>query len=116
MKIIISFIAVLLFISPAFAQHKIKAEDAKNHVTQTDTVTGKIEQVKTTASTIYLNIGGKYPDNPFSAIIFIKNRDLFPDVNTYEGKNVEVIGIIQLYKDKPEIILNDPKQLIVVSQ
>jgi DNA/RNA endonuclease YhcR with UshA esterase domain len=106
--------ASLLFIgSCTYAQHKIKAEDAKNYKSKSDTVVGKVYQIKSTDKAVYINIGGKYPDNPFTAVIFQKDIVAVGDVSKYDGKLIDVIGVITDYKDKTEIIVNDAKQLML---
>jgi exonuclease VII large subunit len=61
--------------------------------------------------TIFLDIGGKYPNNPFTAVIFQSNADNFGDVQQYKGKKVKITGKIKTYQDTPEIILNDLDQI-----
>ncbi|MGD0710757.1 MAG: hypothetical protein ABR968_06200 [Bacteroidales bacterium] len=108
--LILSF-AFLLFIgSSVFAQHKIKAEEAKNYITP-DTVVGKVFQIKTTEKMIYINIGGYYPDNPFTAVILKKDFDIVGDVYKYENKTIDVIGLLSVFNGKPEIIVHDASQL-----
>jgi DNA/RNA endonuclease YhcR with UshA esterase domain len=113
MKILIPLnFALLLFMgSTVFAQHKIKAEDAKNYIAQQDTVVGKIFQVKTTDKVIILDIGDKFPNNPFTAVIFAKDMKAVGDVSKYEGKTIEVIGVIKKYNGKPQIVVSDANQI-----
>jgi hypothetical protein len=106
--------ASLLFIgSCTYAQHKIKAEDAKNYTSKSDTVVGKVFQIKSTDKAVYINIGGKYPDNPFTAVIFQKDIVNVGNVAVYDGKVIDVIGVITDYKGKTEIIVKDAKQLML---
>lgn len=111
--LIISAALVLFFCTTTHAQ-KIKAEDAKNYISQTDTVVGKVFQVHSTDKALYINIGAKYPDNPFTAVIFAKDKDKFGGVQSYNGKTVEIIGVIIEYNGKPEIVMSEVKQIVVV--
>ena len=60
-----------------------------------------------------VDIGGRYPNNPFTAVIFSDDAKKFPDVDTLNGKTVGITGTIRRYKDRPEIILNDSTQVKV---
>lgn len=95
-----------------FAQKKYSAAEAENHVGEYATVVGKVYQVyESRKGTIFLDIGGKYPNNPFSAVIFARDTHNFSDVEQYQGKTVEVTGKIRVYQNTPEIILNDQEQI-----
>jgi DNA/RNA endonuclease YhcR with UshA esterase domain len=91
----------------------IAPTEAKDHVGQSVTVEGRVSEVHHTASgnAIFIDIGGRYPDNVFAAVIFQDDFDKFPDIDALEGKTVDVTGPIKRYKGKPEIILTDPAQI-----
>jgi exonuclease VII large subunit len=91
----------------------VKPEQAQEHVGQVVTVEGVVGEVHHAASgkVIFIDIGGRYPNNAFAGVIFQEDFDKFPKVDVLEGKTVDVTGAIRLYKGKPEIILNDPGQL-----
>jgi DNA/RNA endonuclease YhcR with UshA esterase domain len=115
MKIIISLsCALILFMgSTAFAQQKIKAEDAKSHIGQKDTATviGKVFHIKTTDKATFIDIGAQYPDNPFTVFIFDKDMKAVGDLSKYDGKTIEITGLITDHNGKPEIVVSDAKQL-----
>ena len=79
------------------------------------TVEGVVSDVHHAASgrATFIDIGGRYPNNPFTAVIFSDDASKFPDVDTLNGKTVDVTGMIKNYKDRPEIILNDANQVKV---
>ena len=56
-------------------------------------------------------MGGKYPNNTFTAVIFDKNFDKFADIESFKGKKVTITGTVKLYKEKPEIVLYEIAQL-----
>jgi hypothetical protein len=60
---------------------------------------------------IFLNIGGKYPNQAFTAFIPSASAAQFSNPQQYEGRTVAVSGKIALYKGKPEIIVNSPSQI-----
>ncbi|MCL4512019.1 MAG: OB-fold nucleic acid binding domain-containing protein [Bacteroidetes bacterium] len=102
----------LLTASFALAQKKYSAAEAGDHVGQYGTIVGKVYQVyESRKGTIFLDIGGRYPNNPFTAVIFSREASNFSDVRQYQGKTVEVTGKIRTYQGTPEIILNGPDQI-----
>jgi len=76
-------------------------------------VKGFVADIYQSDKVAYLNFVEKYPDNPFTAVIFASKFSDFPDIGKYKNKNVEVSGFISQFKGKPQIILNDPKQIKV---
>ena len=90
------------------------AAQATNMVGKTATIKGKVAQVTKRETLIYLNFEKKFPDNVFTAVVFKKNFDEFPDVEKLSGKTVEVSGKVEDYKGKPQIVLNKKDQLRVV--
>jgi DNA/RNA endonuclease YhcR with UshA esterase domain len=60
---------------------------------------------------IFLNMGGKYPNQAFTAFIPAASAGQFSQPQQYEGQTVAVSGKITLYRGKPEIIVNSPSQI-----
>lgn len=112
MKALVIALGFALTAAPALAQ-TIQPADARAHVGQTVTVEGTVSEVHTAASgrATYIDMGGRYPNNAFTAVIFAKDASKFPNVDSLNGKTVDITGPIRLYKGKPEIILNDAGQL-----
>jgi len=52
-------------------------------------------------------IGGGYPNNTFTAVIFSRDVTKFSNVDALNGKTVDVTGPVRLHNGRPEIILND---------
>ena len=101
-----------LIATPACAQ-TIRPADAGAHVGQTITVEGVVSEIHTSASsgTTFIDMGGHYPDNVFTAVIFPDDARAFPNVGMLNGKTVDVIGPIRLYQGRPEIVLKAASQL-----
>lgn len=103
---------LLLATTVAFAQKKYSAAEAGSHVGEYATVVGKVYQVyESRKGTIFLDIGGKYPNNTFTGVIFASEAGNFADVEQYQGKTVEITGKIRTYQGTPEIILNEQEQV-----
>ena len=89
----------------------ISPVEAKDYIGKPVTVKGFVADVYKTEKVAYLNFVEKFPDNPFSAVVFSRSFGDFGGLDEYEGKFVEVTGIVSMYKGKPQIILNERSQL-----
>jgi DNA/RNA endonuclease YhcR with UshA esterase domain len=58
-------------------------------------------------------MGGKYPNQAFTAWIPSASAGQFSNPQQYEGKTVAVSGKITLYRGKPEIIVTNVSQIII---
>ena len=93
-------------------------DDAAKHVGETATVCGIVAGAKYAAQIrgglTFIDFGKPYPDASFTALIFAADR---PKFGTPEqglaGKHVCVTGKIEMFRGKAEIVLTDPKQLVV---
>jgi hypothetical protein len=91
-------------------------EDAAKHVGETVTICGQVASAKYAGQArggpTFLDFGKPYPNAIFTALILGSDRAKFgtPEKGV-QGKQVCVTGQVQLYQGKPQIILNDPKQL-----
>jgi DNA/RNA endonuclease YhcR with UshA esterase domain len=93
---------------------KIGAAEAVNHYNETLVVTGTIAQVNVRPSAVILNFDKPSPDSPFSAVVFARATNRFGDLSKLQGKQVEIKGLIKPYRNKPEIILDNTNQLVIV--
>lgn len=87
---------------------------AGNFVGEEKTVRGFVADVHQTKKVKYLNFDDKYPNNSFTGVVFARSFNKFPDLQKYEGENVEITGEITLYNGKPQIILNDESQIRII--
>lgn len=78
------------------------------------TVNGFIADIYRTERVAYLNFVEKYPDNPFTAVIFSSRFANFGDIDTYLNKNVEVTGRVSVFREKPQMILDSPSQIRII--
>jgi len=101
--------------APAQAQPSVQTlqpAEAQAHAGQTVTVEGAVSNVHKIPNGItFIDMGGKFPDNTFTAVILAADAAKFPDVDSLNGKTVDVTGQVRLYKGKPEILLKDPAQI-----
>lgn len=106
-------IAALGISSLATAEEKTVPDSlAKNHVGQSVAVKGTVAKVSVSGSgTTYLNFGGTFPNQTFTAVIFASDAAAFSNPKQWEGKRVIAKGKVELYKGKPEIVLHKASQL-----
>ena len=98
---------------PKMAEYS--AVEAAKHVGETATVIDNVDDVhQTTAGTIFINMGGAYPNNVFTVFIPATSAADFRGVQTYKGAKVKVSGKIGMYKEKPQIVVTDRSQLATV--
>ena len=96
----------------AVAPPTITPAEAAKHVGEEVIVQGTVDQIVLTVNlTTHINFGGSYPNHVFTATILKARQSFFTRVKGYEGKVVQVRGVVRLYRGKPEIVLNDPGQL-----
>ena len=87
------------------------ATEAAKHIGETATVTDKVDGVdQSRKGNIFINMGGKYPNQAFTAFIPAKSASQFSNSQDYQGKTISVSGKITLYEGKPEIVVTSPTQ------
>ena len=61
----------------------------------------------------FLNAGSNYPNAPLTLVIWADARKDFKSKpeEYYTGKDICVTGKIELYKDKPQIVIHKAEQL-----
>ena len=76
---------------------------------------GKVAEIHKTEKVIHLNFEMKYPETPFTAVIFARSLHHFTNVvDRLEGTRVELSGKIEDYKGRPQVVLNKEKQLRIL--
>jgi hypothetical protein len=111
--------AALLLSVVVRAQQEVKIEDLSKHVGDSVTVCTKIyggiflERSKGTPT--FLNAGANYPNSPLTIVIWSDARQKFKEAPEvfYKDKEVCITGKIILYKEKPEIVVYEEKQIVV---
>ena len=98
---------------PSLPKVPITVEAAK-HVGETATVKGRVDGVhQSSKGNIFLNMGGKYPNQAFTAWIPSASAGQFSNPQQYESKTVAVSAKITLYRGKPEITVTNVSQIII---
>jgi micrococcal nuclease len=101
------------------ARLELTAAQAADHVGSTAEVCGTVASTKYAESSrgqpTYLNLERPYPEQLLTIVIWGNDRRTFgkPEVR-YDGKRLCVIGKIELFRGRPEIVARDPSQVVVV--
>jgi DNA/RNA endonuclease YhcR with UshA esterase domain len=115
MRALVFALVLTLAAAPAHAQTVIAATDAPKHVGETVTVEGTVSAVHTDSRSgvTFIDMGGRYPDQTFTGVVFKDDASKFPNVESLTGKVVDITGQVHDYQGRPETILNDAAQLKV---
>lgn len=90
----------------------IDFREASNHIGEYATVRGRVDNVFTSSKgNTFLNFCPNYRSCPFSATIFNSDSYKFGNLKQYQGRTVEITGLIKTYQGRAEIIINDPSQI-----
>ncbi len=74
-----------------------------------------ITQVEIKSSgTLFLNFGGRYPDEVLKAVVMSETRPRFPDAHKWEGRTVRVEGELTEHEGHKRIILRERGQIALV--
>ncbi len=66
------------------------------------------------AGYIFLNFGAAYPNQVFNGVVLDPSIPGLQHLEGLTAKRVRLHGTIGLYLGKPEIIIEDPKQILKV--
>ena len=105
-------VALLLLASPVFAA-TIQPSEASKHIGESATVEGIASVFSSKGGTIFVDLGGKGMSAPFTGVIFKNRVANFPNVESYNGQTVDMMGVIKEYRGKPEIILDSASQIAI---
>ena len=113
-KYILLITFCLAALNLSYAQDTISTSEVKNFVGEFKYVKGNVAEISTASKSgiTYLNFDKKYPESTFSAVIFKDNKDVFDFEVLNKCKNIIIYGKIELYKDKPQIVLKEASQII----
>jgi micrococcal nuclease len=118
MKKISATLLSLFIVAAVAAQTNIKLEDVSKHIGDSVTVCGKVADMRYFENSknkpTLLNIGAKHPNGLLTLVIWEDARTLFTSkVEDLIDKEICITGRIILYKEKPEIVIEKPEQIVV---
>ena len=118
-QIVLLTASITLFLFTLHAYGEITAKDAQKYLGKTETVCGQVASathaVRTKGQPTFLNLDEPYPDQIFTVVIWGSDRVKFPEPpeKFYRGKTICVTGEITSYQGKPQIVVKDPKQIVL---
>lgn len=118
----LSIIPILLFVASSLGiqaqTKKMATAEAKSHIGEQATVCGKVTSTryaeKTKGQPTFLDLDGRYPNQPFTVVIWGDNRQKFGTPETkYRDKNICVTAKISEYKGEPQSVATSPSEIQV---
>ncbi len=111
-KIIVTFLLCATFFA-AKSQNTVSVKDVVNHVGKEVTLCDSVYSARSLENLSLLNLGGKFPKEVITVVVFKADKAKFEKdpVALFENKRICVTGKVTLYKEKLQIVVNDPKQL-----
>jgi hypothetical protein len=86
--------------------------DAGSQVGTAGCVSGQVLRVFTSqAGNTFLDFCPDYRSCPFTSVIFASDKSKFGDLESLQGRRVEIRGAITVYQSRAEIIIRDPEQI-----
>jgi len=65
--------------------------------------------------TAYINFGREYPNQSFAGFVAADSGIKADQITKLQGKNIGIVGKIELHKGKPEIKIMSMYQIVVLS-
>lgn len=107
--------------APAADDPEVPIAEAGQHVGEVARVCGHVASAAHFAAVggkpTFLNLDRPYPDQLFTVVIWGSNRSRFdtPPEQLFDGKSICVTGRIDTYRGKPQIVVEDPAQIVVTT-
>lgn len=112
MRVLQVVAAIITLVHTAFAADVQDASSAATKVGETVIVEDVVTEIVTgDKGTLFLNFGGAYPKQTFTAVIMNSTKPRFPEVEKWKGKKVRFEGKVTLHESQPRIILRDRGQI-----
>ena len=109
------FVALLIFtISFSVkAQKEISLQDIAKHVGDSVSVTGKVFGTKAVSNgkLLLINVGGAYPAQLLTIVLNEELQKALEGPLKSELQQIKVAGKVELYHDKPQIVIVHPSQV-----
>ncbi|TCD26352.1 hypothetical protein EZ456_13735 [Pedobacter psychrodurus] len=109
---------LILLIASAFyakSQTLVLAKDAAQYIGKNVTICDSVYSTKALDKLTLINLGGAYPKELITVIINKEDQRKFPSEpsSMFMGNKICITGIVTDFKGKKQILVTDPKQIIV---
>jgi DNA/RNA endonuclease YhcR with UshA esterase domain len=117
MKLPLLTITALLLAAFTYAQKTVKLEDVKQYVGDSVIVCGTVANVKyvdhVRGRPAFLDLGKPFPNQGLTIVVWGRIADQFKGSLDwlFSGKRVCVAGKLELYQNRPQIVLNNTEQI-----
>jgi len=110
------FVVIIGLNSTKLNAQTVSIDSIQYYIGKTVTVCDKVYGAhvsKSAKSATYINLGDNFPNNKLTVVIFESELSKFGYVPSVflKDKEICVTGKVLLYKDKPEIIVNDSNNI-----
>lgn len=86
--------------------------DAASHIGESGCISGRLLRVFTSrGGNSFLDFCENYKDCPFTSVIFASDKNKFGDMETLNGRQIEIQGTITSYQGRAEIVVHSPQQI-----
>lgn len=95
------------------AQKQIELQDVSKHIGDSVIVGGKVYGSKSIngGKLLLINIGGPFPNQPLTIVLNEELQKVLHEPLKSELQQLKVAGKIELFRDKPQIVLTSPEQI-----
>jgi len=109
---------VLLLMATAFfakSQTLVLAKDAGDYVGKNVTICDSVYSTKALDKLTLINLGGAFPKELITVVVTKEDISKFPSEPStmFMGNKICVTGIVTEFKGKKQIVVTDPKQIVV---
>jgi len=112
------FLGLLLWLIPIRADEQIVIKDTEaiRFVGRYVEVCGLVVSVTTSPfGTAFINFGREYPNQSFAGFVAADSGITADQITKLQGKNIGIVGTIELHKGKPEIKIMSMYQIVDLS-
>jgi len=112
LSLLLSLTAVAFY---AKSQTMILAKDVAQYVGKNVSICDSVYSTKALDKLTLINLGGAYPKELITIVINKEDERKFPSepASMFIGNNVCVTGVVSDFKGKKQIVVTDPKQIVV---
>ncbi|MGE8523499.1 MAG: hypothetical protein ACN6NK_05930 [Acinetobacter pseudolwoffii] len=89
----------------------VQSNQATRYIGEYKTVCGHVAQIKAFSKGTYLNLGGAYPSQDLTVVVWSSDQYQVGDIQRYANENICVSGEISTYKGTPQIKLSSSDQV-----
>ena len=107
--------AMLLSMAAADAEPTIDSSKAAFHVGSQAMVCGGVAEVRPFAKGTYLNMGGRYPNQHITVVVWSNDEPAFKarfgQISTFQGARACARGLVESYRNSLQMKVSNPQFL-----